>query len=91
MIDKILEDREMTHGDYYSKAIAIQDFKICLRSSESWWQLEPDMQESLDMIVSKIGRILYGNPNHIDHWADIAGYSQLIIDRLQESSEKPQK
>jgi hypothetical protein len=35
-------------------------------------------QEALDMIQHKIGRILNGDPDYVDNWDDIAGYSQLI-------------
>jgi hypothetical protein len=38
--------------------------------------------EALSMIVMKISRILTGDPNHADHWADIAGYATLIANEL---------
>jgi hypothetical protein len=34
------------------------------------------------MIVHKIGRILNGDPNYDDSWADIAGYAQLVVKEL---------
>jgi hypothetical protein len=37
----------------------------------------------LDMIFTKVGRILNGDSNHIDSWIDIAGYATLVADRLQ--------
>jgi hypothetical protein len=46
-------------------------------------QLYPDQLQALDMIVTKIGRILTGNPSHLDSWIDIAGYAKLVSDRLQ--------
>ena len=42
-----------------------------------------DQWEALEMIVHKIGRIVNGNPDKVDHWVDIAGYAKLIADRLQ--------
>jgi DNA modification methylase len=48
--------------------------------------LEFDQQEALDMICHKIGRILNGDPNYADSWHDIAGYAQLVADRLNEVS-----
>lgn len=48
-----------------------------------WDVLAFDMQESLHMIAHKIARILNGNPDHIDSWVDIAGYAQLVANRLQ--------
>ena len=35
------------------------------------------------MIIAKLSRIIYGNPNHADHWIDIAGYAKLVSDRLE--------
>lgn len=42
-----------------------------------------DQWEALEMIVHKIGRIVNGNPDKVDHWVDIAGYAKLVADRLQ--------
>lgn len=49
--------------------------------------LEHDQQEALDMICHKIGRILNGDPNYADSWHDIAGYAQLVANRLVEDAE----
>jgi hypothetical protein len=81
-IDKTLAEREITHGNYENKAIFIQGMKCAMRSEDGWWELDYDMQESLDMIATKIARILIGNANHVDNWHDIAGYSLLIEQRL---------
>jgi len=35
------------------------------------------------MICHKIGRIVNGDPNYYDSWADIAGYAKLVSDRLE--------
>jgi hypothetical protein len=45
--------------------------------------LYPDQLQALDMIATKISRIVNGNPNHTDSWTDIAGYATLVADRLQ--------
>ena len=42
-----------------------------------------DQWEALEMIVHKIGRIVNGNPDKVDHWKDIAGYAMLVADRLE--------
>jgi hypothetical protein len=44
--------------------------------------LADDQQEALDMICHKIGRIINGDPDYADSWHDIAGYAQLVADRL---------
>ena len=35
------------------------------------------------MIAHKIARIICGNPNHLDHYIDIVGYAQRIIERTK--------
>jgi hypothetical protein len=55
-----------------------------MREYGSWKSMDPDMQESLDMIATKIARILIGDPYHHDNWIDIAGYAMLIANRLQQ-------
>lgn len=45
--------------------------------------LADDQQEALDMICHKIGRILNGDADYDDSWIDIAGYAQLVVDRLR--------
>ena len=40
------------------------------------------------MIAHKIGRILAGDPNHIDHWLDIAGYATLVAKELEAHGKK---
>jgi hypothetical protein len=34
------------------------------------------------MICHKIGRIVNGDPDYFDSWIDVAGYAQLVADRL---------
>jgi hypothetical protein len=44
--------------------------------------LADDQMEALEMIVHKIGRIVNGDPDYFDSWIDVAGYAQLVADRL---------
>lgn len=44
--------------------------------------LDDDQWEALEMIAHKIGRIINGDANYDDSWRDIAGYAQLVCDRL---------
>ena len=82
-IDALLTMRAATHGDYADKAQFIQAIKNSMRACPKWGRLCPDQAESLDMIATKLGRILYGDPNHRDSWTDIGGYARLIERRLK--------
>ena len=77
MID-ILDEREKTHGDFHRVAGTAQELKDVMRRGKNWKTLDDTERETLEMIASKIGRILSGNPHEADHWRDIAGYAALI-------------
>lgn len=74
---EIIDEREETHGDFDKKAFFIQGLKNELREGPHWPEMDVGQQEALDMIAVKIGRILYGDPDHKDSWDDIAGYAIL--------------
>ena len=84
-IDAILNQRAGNYGSFRDVAYFAQEFKALIQAhiSGSDKVVDPDQREALDMIASKIGRILCGNPNYVDNWVDIAGYAQLVADRLQ--------
>ena len=81
-IERLLELRRETHGDFEEHAMITQSIKKVLRSHAYVENLNSSQIESLDMIAHKIGRILAGNPNEPDHWRDIAGYATLVERRL---------
>ena len=86
-INQLLSERQITHGSYLGKALLIQDIKFYMREPAQWKSMDADMQESLDMIVTKMARILIGDPYHHDSWIDIAGYAMLVANRLQHEGE----
>ena len=45
--------------------------------------LKADQKEALEMIATKMGRIVNGDPDYLDSWLDIQGYCQLVIDRVR--------
>jgi hypothetical protein len=79
MIENILAERQKTHGDFYDVAMTAQTLKDAMRRGKNWKILDDTQRETLEMIASKIGRILAGNPHEPDHFQDIAGYAQLIV------------
>ena len=82
-IEKILAARGKTHGDFGTHAAITDGIKFHLHTSNKWNYLSAMQRESLDMIVHKIGRILAGDPDHKDHWDDIAGYATLVVRELE--------
>jgi hypothetical protein len=84
-INALLNERAHTHGNYIMHAEITQDLKRVMRhhTADLDRRLDDDMAETLAMIAHKIGRIIAGNPAEPDHWRDIAGYAQLVANRLE--------
>jgi hypothetical protein len=85
-IKDTLDQRRQEYGKFETLSVIAQGMKFYLRCCDKWQELTADQQEALDMIASKISRILNGNPNNVDSWHDIAGYATLIADRLRGNS-----
>lgn len=81
-ITKVLEERKLSYGAFKDHAKISQDLKSIMTNTVQWTSLDPDQKEALEMVMHKVARILNGNPNYADSWVDIAGYSQLIANRL---------
>lgn len=84
-ITQTLTDRGSRYGKFEGHAEIAQRLKAIMRvyEAERGCDLDPDQREALEMIAHKIARILNGDPNYADSWIDIAGYAQLIADRLE--------
>jgi len=83
-VDATLDARAVEYGKFIEGAEVIQMLKRVVQNALNNRDktLAHDQAESLDMILHKVGRIINGNPDVIDHWLDIAGYAQLVADRL---------
>lgn len=80
----VLKEREKQHGDFSVHAALTQGMKAIAQSKVgNYASLTPTQREAVDMILHKIGRILAGDPNHHDHWDDIAGYAKITRDRIK--------
>ena len=79
----VLDERAKNYGPFIDMATITQNLKEILHAAPSWENMEADQQESLEMIVHKIARILNGRPDYADSWVDIAGYARLVSERLE--------
>ena len=74
---QIIENRASTHGDYAEVSRTAQMIKAAISRNL------PDYQrEALDLIATKIARIVSGNPDELDHWLDIEGYARLARESI---------
>ena len=80
IVETILSEREKTHGNFRDHARCTQRLKAVLRDELEivGKTLTMEQQEALDMIFHKIGRMVAGDADFIDHWDDLAGYSSLV-------------
>ena len=77
-----LRQRDRQYGSFNSCADVSQKIKAAMRLGHNWGYLDGDMREALEMIATKVARILNGNADIPDHWHDIAGYARLVEERL---------
>jgi hypothetical protein len=84
-VDKVLDTRAEQYGSFMQSADTVIRIKGIMHNAvaRNEVHLYPDQLQALDMIATKISRIVNGNPNHTDSWTDIAGYATLVADRLQ--------
>jgi len=81
-VEAILEERGQRYGVFADHANIAQALKDEMRTSPGWKRLSPDQREALEMVQHKVARILNGDPDYADSWVDIAGYAQLVANRL---------
>ena len=82
-IDEILKERGARYGKFSGHAAISQNLKEVVSDAEGSHRLTPSQREAVSMICHKMARILNGDPNHVDSWADISGYAQLIVKQLE--------
>jgi hypothetical protein len=81
-IDATLAERGTRYGSFPGHAKITQEMKLAMQGAAKWDTLTYDQKEALEMVVHKIGRILNGDPDYIDSWTDIIGYTRLVEARL---------
>ena len=84
-VDETLDARAVEYGKFIEGAEVMQMLKRVVQAALNNRDktLAHDQAEAMDMIIHKMGRIINGNPDAVDHWLDIAGYAKLVADRLE--------
>jgi len=75
-----IPDRQKTHGRFIEYAAVAQTLKEIVREGSAYNKMTNSQKEGLDMILGKIARVCTGDPNEPDHWIDISGYSQRVVE-----------
>lgn len=81
--NEVLNERQGTHGDFAVNAMVAQTIKQAMRTAPNWERLTLVQREALELLATKLGRIMAGDTRHLDHWNDIVGYVDLIRERLK--------
>jgi hypothetical protein len=84
-VDQVLDSRAKDYGKFIEGAEIMQMLKRLVHNyiEDRGTPLAFDQREAIDMIIHKLGRIINGNPDKVDHWVDIAGYAKLVAERLE--------
>jgi hypothetical protein len=84
-VDEVLNDRAKDYGKFIEGAEIMQMLKRMVHGyiEKRGTPLAFDQREAIDMMIHKLGRVINGNPDKVDHWTDIAGYATLVAERLE--------
>lgn len=78
---ELTEQRGTTHGDFATNARVSQELKMVIHCENG--DMTHVQREAIDMICMKLSRIASGHADFADHWLDIQGYSQLVLDEIE--------
>ena len=81
-VQQTLSERGKRYGTFESHSLIAQSLKSVMALSSNWPSLTTYQKQALEVIMDKVARILNGDPNYLDNWHDIAGYSLLVEDIL---------
>lgn len=84
-VTTILNERGVIYGAFRDNARLAQALKRAMaeQAQDLGKTFADDQWEALEMISTKISRIVTGDPESVDQWDDIAGYATLVADRLR--------
>ncbi len=81
--EALLVARKETHGAFYGNAKTAQAIKVIMVDTPNWGLVSDQEREALELIATKIARVLNGAPDALDSWRDIGGYAALIVSHLE--------
>lgn len=83
--EKLVKDRAKTHGKFEETAFVAS--KLQQHSTiTKHVGVTPQIEQARQMICVKLARVACGDPFVIDHWKDIAGYAELVVQYLENSN-----
>lgn len=77
-LSQTLNDRGEQYGSFKDMAALAVHLKGQLHSP----RMNAVQHEAIDLICTKLARIVTGNPHNRDSWHDIAGYASLVVAQM---------
>lgn len=76
-IDKILEEREKTHGDASKGHDLMRMLQVTLEETMLESEMSSASKWEIHMALFRITRVICGDHTENDHWIDAQGYLEL--------------
>jgi hypothetical protein len=80
--DALINEREKTHGAFNVSAPIMEALTDIFEGAPNWSRFTPTQKQVFRMAAHKMGRILAGDPNYLDHWVDLEKYYRLEVIEL---------
>lgn len=84
-ITETLAERSQTHGNFEQGAEVFAPLFEILADNKD--HLSKAQLYAVNMVMSKLVRILKGNANEQDHWQDIIGYCTLALNSMSDKAQ----
>lgn len=88
-IKEILKERGSRYGRYKDNARIAQKLKDAVADDmDANPMLQEHHKETIHMIFVKLARAINGDPDYLDNWVDVIGFTQLTIDIIEGKEEQ---
>lgn len=78
--EQVIADRQAAYGNFADTARVIHDLKIVCQAHWPMHQRTAAQCYAIDMLLTKIGRMINGDPDRVDGWRDIELYAKHVAD-----------
>jgi hypothetical protein len=82
-VRQLLDERGARYGEFPDGAAISQALKSVMRDTPGWRRLTDAQREGLEMIQSKIARMLNGDTRYADNIDDVIGYATLVRQSME--------
>lgn len=83
VLEATLANRGERYGSFTENSAIAHKIEEALKCGSPSKDLEPYQLIALQIIASKMARIVCGDPTYADNWHDIAGYATLVEKELK--------